>query len=176
MLNSVSLQGRCPFAISYKEDGDKLKAFFNLMVKRDYKVDGAEYADDDKIFCVATGAQAKFLQDYEKQGDSLCINGRLVFVAEDEEKEKPEYLFVKVDHVYIVSGGSKEPKEKEESSKSSKTSSKTGIGGNKAGIGGNKAGIGGNKTGIGGSKSGIGSKGIGGKESGLKTANRKFSR
>lgn len=168
MLNSVSLQGRCPFAITYKGEDDKLKAFFNLMVKRDYKADGEKYADDDKIFCVAYGAQANFLKNYANKGDNLCVSGRLVFVPETEDKA--EYLFVKVEHVYIVNSGGKSDEDDEEEVKEKKTkgtSGKSGIGG-KGGIGGGKSS---SKGGIGGSKSGLGTN-----KGGLKTGDKKFSK
>ena len=79
MLNRVILQGRIPFDYDLKGGGDSRKSFvkFPLSVKRNFKKEGQQYADDDIIQCKAFGDLAEHIAKFHPKGSHLIVEGEL---------------------------------------------------------------------------------------------------
>lgn len=78
---------------SKSKDG-KESVSFTVAVDRDFKRPGAQYADTDFVFFMASGQQAEFVKRYFQKGDMIRVNASYRQYKKQDSNESKHYFHV----------------------------------------------------------------------------------
>ena len=110
--NVCTFVGRIPttdkIRYAYSEAGESGRSRMNgaFSVKRSYKAKDEQYYKEDLINFVAFGAQADYMHNYVKRGDTVAVSGSLqVDKIVDSDGNSRTYTSIVIDNVRNVYGG-----------------------------------------------------------------------
>lgn len=102
-MNHVALIGKLISDAECKmTKSDKALCTFSLGVPRDFKKQGAKYAEQDMIACRVWGDIAERLSRYTSKGDWLAVQGRIVIDRYEANGERKTFTYVLCEKVDFV--------------------------------------------------------------------------